>query len=239
MLPKELNYKMPAEWATHQRTFISWPVRQSMCYPEDYEKVCRGYREIILAISEFEPVTVIVNPEDSENVQETISTPNMELLAIEHNDAWLRDNGPTFVMDPSGHVAGVNWRFNAWGEKYSPWDLDDQVASKILDHYQIKCFDAHLIMEGGSIHVDVEGTLLTTEQCLHPNRNRELSREEIERHLENYVNVKKVIWLKSGLFGDETDGHIDNIAVLLLQERSFSRFARTRRMITLRLRRKI
>lgn len=213
MYPRDLNYKMPPEWSAHTRTFISWPVQASMCYPEDYEAVCRGYAEIIQAMAEFEPVTVVANPTDMEMLPRFFQNERIDWLAIEHNDAWLRDNGPTFLVHDNGDVAGVNWRFNAWGGKYTPWDLDDQVAPQILKHFGLKQFDAPLIMEGGSIHVDGEGTLITTEECLlNANRNPELTRERIEDNLKKFLHIEKVIWLKTGLFGDETDGHVDNIA---------------------------
>ncbi|GKU77487.1 agmatine deiminase family protein [Paenibacillus sp. L3-i20] len=214
MKPNELNYRMPAEWATHERTFISWPVQDSMVYPEHYEQVTAGYAEIITAMSEFEPVTVIVNPDDMEKVSALFAGNDVvNCLPIEHNDAWLRDNGPTFLLNEQDELAGVNWGFNAWGGKYSPWDLDDAVAPQILKHVGVKQFDAPLVMEGGSIHSDGEGTLLTTEECLlNTNRNPELSREQIEAHVKSFVNVNEIIWLKRGLSGDETDGHVDNIA---------------------------
>ncbi|WP_330389621.1 agmatine deiminase family protein [Cellulosilyticum sp. I15G10I2] len=213
MYPKDFNYKMPAEWTSHERTFVSWPVQESMCYPEDHKRVCEGYRALIEAIAEFEPVTVIVNPDEIDQVKSLFEAPQITFLPIAHNDAWLRDNGPTFLCDDKGNRAGVNWRFNAWGGKYTPWDLDDQVAPKILKSFNIKCFDAPFVMEGGSIHVDGEGTLITTEECLlNPNRNPNLTREQIEEYLKHYLNIEKVIWLKRGLSGDETDGHVDNIA---------------------------
>lgn len=214
MYPRERSYAMPPEWAEHSRTLISWPVQASMCYPDDYEGVCGAYAETIRAIAEFEPVTVIVNPSDLEAVRAVFSgNPRIDCLAVEHNDAWLRDNGPTFITNPAGEVAGINWKFNAWGGKYAPWDLDDQVAPRILEHFGKKRFDAPLVMEGGSIHVDGEGTLLTTEECLlNPNRNPHASREQIEECLRNFVGVDKVIWLRRGLSGDETDGHVDNVA---------------------------
>jgi agmatine deiminase len=130
-------------------------------------------------------------------------------LVIPHSDAWFRDNGPTFVKNAEGQVAGVNWTFNAWGGKYAPWDLDDAVAPQLLAHYSVKTIDAPIVMEGGSLHVDGEGTLLTTEECL-LNENR--SREQIEAELMRTLGVEKVIWLGLGLDGDETDGHVDNIA---------------------------
>ncbi|MDF2878865.1 MAG: agmatine deiminase [Clostridia bacterium] len=213
MYPRDLNYKMPAEWTNHQSTFISWPVQDSMCYPEDYEKVRNGYKELIEAIAEFEPVTVVVNDKEQKQVEALFENPQISCLTIGHNDAWLRDNGPTFLINDQGGLAGVNWIFNAWGGKYAPWDLDDQVASKVLQHFQIRQFDAPLVMEGGSLHVDGEGTLLTTKECLlNPNRNPDLTAEEITNHLKKYVNIEQIIWLNRGLSGDETDGHVDNIA---------------------------
>ncbi len=213
MYPRDLTYKMPAEWETHQCTFVSWPIQDSMCHPDNYESVCQGYAEIIISISEFEPVIVIVNSEDLEQVKKMFVHQRIRFLPVQHNDAWLRDNGPTFVINEDGKIAGVNWEFNAWGGKYPPWDLDNQVASKILENVVVKRFDAPLIMEGGSIHVDGEGTLITTEECLlNSNRNPTLIREQIEDYLKKYLNIEKIIWLKSGLNGDETDGHVDNIA---------------------------
>lgn len=213
MYPKDLNYTMPPEWGKHERTFISWPVQESMCFPDNHESVCQGYADIITAIAEFEPITVIVNPEDMKRVEELVSGPNVTLLPIAHSDAWLRDNGPTFIVNQEGTLAGVNWKFNAWGGKYSPWDLDDEVAPQILEHSQVARFDAPLVMEGGSIHTDGEGTLITTEECLlNPNRNPDLKREDIEEYVRKFTGTESIIWLKRGLSGDETDGHVDNIA---------------------------
>lgn len=212
MKPKDLNFQMPPEWAQHERTFIEWPVRDSMCWPDSYEEVCRGYAQVAQAIAQLEPVTMLVNPEEASYAAK-LCGPEVEILEIEHNDAWIRDNGPTFVLNQQGELAGVNWEFNAWGGKYPSWDLDNQVAPKVLAHLGIPCFDAPFVLEGGSIHVDGEGTLLTTEECLlNKNRNPELTKEQIKELLKDYLNIKKVIWLKRGLFGDETDGHVDNIA---------------------------
>jgi agmatine deiminase len=213
MYPKDLNYTMPAEWDKHERTFISWPVQASMVFPDNHKSVSEGYVEIIQAIAEFEPVTVIVNPEELGALEALDLGSNVTLLPIRHNDAWLRDNGPTFVADRDGKLAGVNWKFNAWGGKYMPWDLDDEVAPQILESVQVERFDAPLVMEGGSIHTDGEGTLITTEECLlNTNRNPELSRTEVEQYVRQYTGAESVIWLKRGLSGDETDGHVDNIA---------------------------
>ncbi|MET1248859.1 agmatine deiminase family protein [Sporolactobacillus sp. STCC-11] len=215
MNPSELNYKMPAEWQPHERTFLSWPVRASMCHPEDYARVCRGYADFANAISEFEPVTLLANPGDQEIIEELMNPINeaIDFRYVPHNDSWLRDNGPTFLKNQYAQLAGVNWRFNAWGEKYKPWDLDDAAAPTLLDQLHVQRLDAPLVMEGGSFHVDGEGSLLTTEQCLlNPNRNPDMNRGQIEEKLRSYLNIDKVIWLKDGLSGDETDGHVDNIA---------------------------
>ncbi|WP_411348749.1 agmatine deiminase family protein [Paenibacillus sp. WLX2291] len=213
MKPVDLQYMMPAEWAQHERTMLSWPVQDSMVYPDDYANVCAGYQELVSAIAEFEPVTLVVNPEDLEKVQPLFAGQQVDFLPLAHNDAWLRDNGPTIVVNAQGERAGINWGFNAWGGKYEPWDLDDAVAPAVLKHLNLRQFDAPLVLEGGSIHVDGEGTLLTTEECLlNTNRNPELSREQIEQHVKEYTNVQQIIWLNRGLAGDETDGHVDNVA---------------------------
>ncbi|WP_411344768.1 agmatine deiminase family protein [Paenibacillus sp. WLX1005] len=213
MKPVDLQYMMPAEWAQHERTMLSWPVQDSMVYPDDYANVCAGYQELVSAIAEFEPVTLVVNPEDLEKVQPLFVGQQVDFLPLAHNDAWLRDNGPTIVVNAQGERAGINWGFNAWGGKYEPWDLDDAVAPAVLKHLNLRQFDAPLVLEGGSIHVDGEGTLLTTEECLlNTNRNPELSREQIEQHVKEYTNVQQIIWLNRGLAGDETDGHVDNVA---------------------------
>jgi len=214
------GYRMPAEWERHQKTFLAWPVQSSMCYPEDYEQVCKNYYiPLIEAIAEFEPLTLIINPQDIEHVPsllEDVRTPfayPVELLVIDHDDAWLRDNGPTFVVNQRSEIAGVNWEFNAWGGKYEPCTRDNELAAKLLNFYQIPQIDAGFVLEGGSIHTDGQGTLLTTEECLlNINRNPDLSEEQIEQLLRQYLNIEHIIWLEQGIHGDETDGHVDNMA---------------------------
>lgn len=207
-----MSLLMPGEWKKHERTFIEWPVKASLVHPENYEEVLYGYKEVVKAISEFEPVTVIIN-EGEEHPYLTEMKEYANLLAIPHNDAWCRDNGPTFAYSMEGTLTAINWRFNAWGEKYKPYDLDDKVAVRIAEHYKVPVEHGELVLEGGSIHSDGEGTLLTTEECLlNKNRNPHLTREEIEDMIKPRLGVKKIIWLKKGLFGDETDGHVDNAA---------------------------
>lgn len=208
----EKNYYMPAEWEQHERTLMEWPVKSSMIWPENYDKVCAGYAMVARAISEFEKVTMIVN-EDTAEEAKALCGKEIGYLAIPHDDAWCRDNGPTFLINKEKQLAAVNWQFNAWGGKYMPYDLDNEVASRVLKHFQVQYFDAPIIVEGGSIHVDGEGTLLTTKECLlNKNRNAHLSKEQIEEELKSYLGISGIIWLNRGLFGDETDGHVDNIA---------------------------
>lgn len=214
---------MPAEWEMHERTFIEWPVKESLVWPDNYEEVVKGYANVINAIADFEKVTLLVNEDTFEEAKSRCKE-NVELLTIPHNDAWCRDNGPTFIWDECKNLAAMNWNFNAWGERFTPYDLDNQVARQIIDHVKVKRFDADIVLEGGSIHVDGEGTLLTTKECLlNKNRNPNLSMAQIEEQLKHYLGIKKIIWLNQGLYGDETDGHVDNVAcfakpgVILLQ----------------------
>lgn len=209
---QNINYYMPAEWETHERTLMEWPVKDSLVWPENYKEVCKGYAEVASAIAEFEAVTLIVNEDTLEEAKKLCSE-KVEFLVIPHNDAWCRDNGPTFVWDKDKKLSAVNWKFNAWGERFIPYDLDNEVAPKVLEHYKVPYVSAPIVLEGGSIHVDGEGTLLTTKECLlNKNRNPHLTKEEIEEEVKRHINVSKTIWLNHGLDGDETDGHIDNVA---------------------------
>ncbi len=210
MTPAELGYKMPPEWGLHQRTLMEWPLKEAE-WPEPFADILPAFASIVKAIAGFEPVSVLA---DQAHIQEAnrFCGPGVEIIPIEHNDSWMRDNGPTFLLNEQGELAGINWIFNAWGGKF-PARLDNLVAPKILNRYQIPCFNAPLVMEGGSFHTDGEGTLLTTTECLlNRNRNPHLKKEQIEAYLKSYLNVSKIIWLNRGWIGDDTDGHVDNIA---------------------------
>lgn len=211
MVPYEQNYRMPPEWAEHSRTFMEWPTGEEQ-WPDGYQDACSAYAEVAKTIAGFEPVTMITRP-DRAGEAAVLCGPTVDILPMKHDDAWMRDNGPTFVVNERGIVAGVNWKFNAWGEKFGPWEEDNLVAPRLLSHLKLPCFDAPIVLEGGSIHVDGEGTLLTTEQCLlNKNRNPRLGRKEVEDVLKQYLGITKIIWLKQGLEGDDTDGHVDNVA---------------------------
>jgi agmatine deiminase len=206
------HFFMPAEWEIHERTLIEWPVKESLVWTDNYTEVCKGYAEVVNKISEQEAVTLIVNEKEAADAEKMCGS-SAEILKLPHNDAWCRDNGPTFLWNKEKKLCGVNWKFNAWGEKYIPYDLDNEVAPKVLNHLNVPVINAPIVLEGGSIHVDGEGTLLTTEQCLlNKNRNSHLTRAQIEDTVKEYLQVEQIIWLKRGLYGDETDGHIDNIA---------------------------
>jgi agmatine deiminase len=210
MYPADLGFTMPPEWAKHTRTLMEWPVKEAI-WPEPFAEILLIFADIANQIAAFEPVTVIARPELAKQAADFCG-PNIEILPMKHNDSWMRDNGPTFVVTGNGEIAGINWIFNGWGGKFDAVE-DNQVAPQLLAHFNIPCCDAPIVMEGGSIHVDGAGTLITTEECLlNPDRNPNLSRAEIENYLKRYLSVSHIIWLKHGWVGDDTDGHIDNLA---------------------------
>jgi len=210
MYPAALGYRMPPEWSKHSRTFMEWPVKEAI-WPGPFAEILPAFADIANQIAAFEPVTLIVRPELAAQASRYCS-PNIELLPLQHNDSWMRDNGPTFIINQTGAVAGISWIFNGWGGKF-PAEDDNRVAPQLLEHLQVPCFDVSIVMEGGSFHVDGEGTLITTEECLlNRNRNPYLSQAEIENYLKRYLNVSRIVWLKQGWSGDDTDGHIDNLA---------------------------
>jgi agmatine deiminase len=166
-------------------------------------------------IARFEPVVVGANAKQVENARQMLP-PQVRVVQIENNDAWMRDCGPTFMVSKVGNVRGIDWMFNAWGGLegglYDAGDLDDTVPQKVLELEGMERYDGPIVLEGGSIHVDGQGTLITTEECLlNPNRNPRLSKNEIEQVLKDYLNASKVIWLGKGVFNDETSGHVDNL----------------------------
>ncbi len=208
------RYRMPAEWELHEGTLVSWPVKTSVVYPENFDELCEGYLNVILSIADFEPVYVLVNESDIQSVQKRCHHTNVHCIKIEHDDAWVRDNGSTYVIDEqTKKVNGIHWRFNAWGEKYPEYEKDSIVAPKVNEALGYSTLQENIVLEGGSIHVNGAGTLLTTAQCLlNPNRNPQMTQKEIETILKKRLGVQHIIWLEEGIYGDETDGHIDNIA---------------------------
>jgi len=213
--PAADGFSMPAEYAPHAGCWMLWPERPDN-WREGAAPAQRAFAEVAAAISRFEPVSVGVSAPHYEFAR-VLLAPHIRVVEISHDDSWMRDVGPTFVTNKKGEKRGVDWRFNAWGGLrgglYFPWDQDDAVARKVLEIEGCDRYRAPLINEGGAIHVDGQGTALVTEQCLlNPNRNPELSREQIEEHLRAYLGVHAVIWLGDGVIEDETGGHIDNLA---------------------------
>ena len=212
--PQADGFRMPGEFEPHRGTYIIWPQR-----PDNWrlggKPAQKTFVEVAAAIARFEPVTVLVNADQYQNARHLLP-PEVRVLETSNDDAWVRDCGPSFVTDGQT-LRGVDWVFNAWGGLvdglYFPWDKDDAVAQKVCeleraDRYRPQDFS----LEGGSIHVDGEGTLVTTEECLlSAGRNSHLSKAEIEETLKAYLNLKTIIWLKRGIYLDETNGHVDNI----------------------------
>ncbi|KHG15652.1 Agmatine deiminase -like protein [Gossypium arboreum] len=221
--PFSLGYHMPAEWEPHLQCWMGWPERPDN-WRDNAKHAQRVFARVATTISKFEPVTVCASAAQWENAR-TLLPPNVRVLEMSMNDAWFRDTGPTFVVKKGSvisdnykhRVAGIDWNFNSWGGIddgcYEDWSLDLLVARKILGNERLPRIPHTMILEGGSIHVDGEGTCLTTEECLlNKNRNPNMTKEEIENELKAYLGVEKVIWLPRGLYGDDdTNGHIDNL----------------------------
>jgi len=216
--PRQDGYRMPGEFEPHAGTWMLWPQR-----PDNWrlggKPAQRAFVAVASAIAQFEPVTMGVNLEQYANARQMLP-PHIRVVEIANNDAWMRDCGPTFVVDGRGGVRGVDWDFNAWGGLvnglYFPWDLDQAIAQKVIEIERLSRYKAPLVLEGGSIHVDGQGTCFTTGECLlSPGRNPDLSRIEIENLLKEYLNVDKVLWIPRGVYNDETRGHVDNLACFL------------------------
>lgn len=213
--PAADGFRMPAEWEPHAGTWMIWPERTDN-WRLGAKPAQATFAAVAEAIADFEPVTMIASARQVQNARAKLS-PRIRIVEASTDDAWCRDVGPTFVTDGAGRVRAVDWQFNAWGGfaggLYFPWDADDQLAMKIAEIERIDRYRAPIVLEGGSIHVDGEGTALVTEECLlNANRNPDLNRAAIEGMLRAYLGVSTVIWLGAGVVNDETDGHVDNLA---------------------------
>ena len=222
--PRLLGYRMPAEWEHHESTWISWPHNEET-WPDELEVVERTVAQAVKALSRAEGIRINVNSRDHEArarraLDEVDVTGPVHFHRIPTNDAWVRDYGPIFVHSEDLGVAAVCWDFNSWGDKYPPYDLDNAAAGRMAEDLGVPAFEADMILEGGSIDVNGDGLLMTTESCLlNPNRNPDLDREEIVRRLRDFLGIEQVIWLSEGIVGDDTDGHIDDIARFVGQNR--------------------
>jgi agmatine deiminase len=218
--PKSLGFRMPAEWETHEATWLSWP-KNPLTFPESIigavEKI---YCRMVRALTQGEIVKILVDDEATgqriaAKLEEAGATMRrVSILCIPSSDVWIRDYGPTFLLHPaSGQRAAVKWRFNAWGEKYDDILCDDSTGDEVVKTLKDRVFRPDIVLEGGSIDVNGLGTVLTTEQCLlNPNRNPQLARQQIEETVNSHIGTGHMIWLKSGIDGDDTDGHVDDFA---------------------------
>jgi agmatine deiminase len=213
--PAADGFRMPAEHEPHAGCWMAWPER-----PDNWRLDAGPAQEAFAAVAEAiavsEPVTMGVSDAQLERCRSRLS-PAIRVVELSSDDAWLRDTGPTFVVDDAGGRRGVDWRFNAWGGRdgglYASWERDESVAAKVLEVEGADRYRAPIVLEGGSVHVDGEGTVLTTEECLlNRNRNPQLTRAQIERALCDYLGAERVVWLGRGVHADETDGHVDNLA---------------------------
>jgi agmatine deiminase len=218
--PTELGYRMPPEWALHQATWISWPHKEAS-WPGKFEPVPGVMAQAVKALASSEHVRInVVDEAMAADVNARLQAAGVPqngytLHRFPTNDAWCRDHGAIFVTRHQGstqELAATKWGYNAWGGKYGPWDLDEQIPRQMARELGVPLFEGGMILEGGSIDVNGEGVLLTTEQCLlNPNRNPELTREDIEARLKAFLGVQKILWLGEGIVGDDTDGHVDDI----------------------------
>lgn len=212
--PRSDGFRMPGEHEPQEAVWMAWPERTDN-WRFGGKPAQKTFVQVAKAISQTTPVTMVVSAEQFENARCQLPE-DVRLVEMSTNDSWMRDIGPSYVVNDKGERRGVDWEFNAWGGLvdglYYPWDRDDQVAEKVCEILGDESYRAPIVLEGGSIHVDGEGTLYTTEECLlHESRNPDLSREELEEILCEHLSVDKVIWIPSGLYNDETNGHVDNL----------------------------
>lgn len=209
--PQELGYRMPAEWEPHAATWLAWP-HNAETWPGKLDKMPALWARFAKELAPHETVHICVRDAAMEQKAKAACPHNIQFHHIPTNDSWIRDFGPIFVKNDS-QIAMTDWIFNTWGGKWEPRPLDNAVPKIISEKFGTRRFETKLVLEGGSIDPNGQGLMLTTESCLlSPTRNPHLSRKEIEKALFDYLGVSQVVWLKSGIAGDDTSGHIDDIA---------------------------
>ena len=208
---------MPAEWKPHTATWLSWPRREGISFPESFDCVLPALRAMVEALIESEQVCINVSngahEAEARSVLRGLPMERITFYRVATNEPWCRDHGPIFLTrDHDPRLAVVDWDYNAWGNRYPPFDLDEVVPTRLAEILKLPVFYPHMILEGGSIDVNGSGALLTSESCLlNKNRNPNLSRDEIEQRLRDYLGVTDILWLGDGIAGDDTDGHIDDL----------------------------
>lgn len=217
--PKQDGFRMPGEFEPQDNVWMVWPERPDN-WRDGGKPAQEGFKNVAKAISQFTPMNVIASQQQFKNARYQLP-PEISVFEMSNNDAWVRDCGPSFLIDDKGNLRATDWEFNAWGGLvdglYFPWDQDDLIAQKICEVEDVDSYRTNgFVLEGGSIHVDGEGTVLTTEMCLlSEGRNPGYSKEEIEKMLCEYLNVEKVLWLKDGIDPEETNGHVDDVACFI------------------------
>jgi agmatine deiminase len=215
--PAELGFRMPAEWEPQAAIWLSWPHKRAS-WPGQFRPVPYAFAKIVAQISRFEDVRINAAAALHARAKRLCAGAGADMTKVTFynhptNDAWCRDHGPIFVKHvKTGEVALTDWRYNAWGDKYPPYDLDNRIPPLIAGKLKLRRFENDMVLEGGSIDVNGRGLLVTSEQCLlNKNRNPQLTREQIEQNLRDYLGVKTILWVGDGILGDDTDGHIDDI----------------------------
>lgn len=216
--PAQLGFRMPAEWEPQDAVWLSWPHKRAS-WPGHFRRIPAVFAGIVAQISRFEKVRINIAAPLQRRARSLIERAgaNLERVFLYNHatdDAWCRDHGPIFVRnDRTGEVAVTDWMYNAWGDKYPPYKRDNLIPPKVARALGMRRFEKKMVLEGGSIDVNGEGLLLTTEACLlNRNRNPGLTKEQIEQNLRDYLGVKSILWLGDGIVGDDTDGHIDDIS---------------------------
>lgn len=216
--PRELGYYFPAEFAPHAATWLSWPHKEAS-WPGKINAIYPSYVKFIKELIKGERVKInVVDAAMQQQATDWMTRFDVDLAKVDFfihptNDAWCRDHGPAFLINPSAHPQKVivDWGYNAWGNKYPPYDLDDVIPTRIAEHYGLPVWHPGIVMEGGSVEFNGKGTLLTSTACLlNPNRNPHLNQEQIEKYLRDYYGVEQILWVDEGIVGDDTDGHIDD-----------------------------
>ncbi|MDC0219496.1 agmatine deiminase family protein [Verrucomicrobia bacterium] len=215
--PASLGFRMPAEWEPHAGTWLTWPRRKCISFPDIFDRIPPVFAAMVRALSEGEGVSINVWDAAMETevcaILKTHDALNANVEFFHHRayEPWCRDHGPLFVKNKTARAV-INWEYNAWGEKYQPFDLDNDIPTQIAAARGMEIFTPQMVLEGGSIEINGTGALLTTESCLlNPNRNPNLTREQIEQRLSSFLGVSEIIWLCEGIAGDDTDGHIDDL----------------------------
>ena len=214
--PLQWGYSMPGEWTLHKRCWMAWPTNRKLWHNVSHLQAARNaYAHVANSIAKYEPLIMIVRPDDAAEARKLLNN-SISVYSYPLQDGWMRDIGPQFVVNRQNHnIAGVDWGFNGWGGHFTPYDQNAAIARIVLSLAPEKPFRfvGRMILEGGSVHVDGDGTALSTTECLlNGDRNPHLTKKEIEKNLHDYLGIEKMVWLPYGLTEDATDGHVDNVA---------------------------